>query len=156
MNDLTVPRRSHRVAGSGASLDTLETLLEALHAAEDRVKDVEAENAALGDDLYAASVVMEEMEAECAALREGVRRERDRADKWEARAREAEEAEEGRADENLKREVERLEDYARSLRTRWPVAVERAARRMRLEDEDARRHEGCRGRADRVDDYGWN
>ena len=71
-----VPRRSHRVAGSGASLDTLETLLEALHAAEDRVKDVEAENAALGDDLYAASVVMEEMEAECAALREGVRRER--------------------------------------------------------------------------------
>lgn len=149
-----VPRRSHRVAGSGASLDTLETLLEALHAAEDRVKDVEAENAALGDDLYAASVVMEEMEAECAALREGVRRERDRADKWEARAREAEEAEEGRADENLKREVERLEDYARSLRTRWPVAVERAARRMRLEDEDARRHEECRGRADRVDDYG--
>jgi len=99
-------------------------------------------------------VVMEEMEAECAALREGVRRERDRADKWEARAREAEEAEEGRADENLKREVERLEDYARSLRTRWPVAVERAARRMRLEDEDARRHEECRGRADRVDDYG--
>ena len=61
-------RRAHRVAGSGASLDTLETLVEALHAAEDRVKDVEAENAALGNDLYAASVVMEEMEAECAAL----------------------------------------------------------------------------------------
>ena len=151
-----VPRRAHRVAGSGASLDTLETLVEALHAAEDRVKDVEAENAALGNDLYAASVVMEEMEAECAALREGVRRERDRADTWEARAREAEEAEEGAADENLKREVERLEEYARSLRTQWPVAVERAARRMRLEDDDARRHEGCRRRADRVDDYGWN
>ena len=78
-----VPRRAHRVAGSGASLDTLETLVEALHAAEDRVKDVEAENAALGNDLYAASVVMEEMEAECAALREGVRRERDRADTWD-------------------------------------------------------------------------
>ena len=34
----------------------------------------------------------------------------------------------------------RLEEYARSLRTQWPVAVERAAQRMRLEDEDARRH----------------
>ena len=75
------------MAGTRASLDSLETLVEALHAAEDRVKDVEAENAALGNDLYAASVVMEEMEAECAALREGVRRERDRADMCEAGAR---------------------------------------------------------------------
>ena len=149
-----VPRRAHHVAGSGASLDTLETLVEALHAAEDRVRDVEAENEALGNDLYAASVVMEEMQAECAALREGMERERARANNWEARARDAEDAEENRADENLKREVERLEEYAKSLRVQWPAAVERAARKMRQEEHDARGDE--RRRDDRVDDHAWN